>query len=186
MAERLKKIKQFIKKHQLVVLKDVGLFVIITLLIHFVWRFWARGFDYAPIHNFMYDLMDVMAAEVYRESAAIISGLYDVVRIDDKMHIYFPNNSMMYVNAGCSGLKQILQYALLIFLFPGPWIKKLWYIPLGIIIIHITNVLRVVGLGMVMNYRPQYWDFSHDFIFRPLFYVVIFVLWVIWVEKLKE
>lgn len=64
--------------------------------------------------------------------------------------------------------------------------KKLWFIPLGVIIVHLTNVIRVVGLAMVMNYWPQHWDFSHDYVFRPLFYVVIFVLWVIWVERLKD
>lgn len=185
MTERIKIVKQFIHKHRLYVLKDVSLFVFITLLIHILWRLWAREFDYAPIHELMYRYMDVMAGEVYRESAWIIDLLYEVVRVDPEMQIYFPNNCMMYVNEGCSGLKQMIQYALLIMFISGPWLRKLWYIPLGILIIHLTNVIRVVGLGVVMNHWPQYWNFSHDYIFRPLFYVVIFTLWVLWVEKIK-
>lgn len=185
MAGQAEKIKTFIRKHQLYVLKDVFLFIIITVGIHLAWRFWAVGFDYAPIQDFMYTLMGIMSAEVYRESAWMIDGLFNIIRVDESMQIYFPNNCMIYVNSGCSGLKQIMQFALLMFLFPGPWRKKLWFIPTGIIVVHITNVLRVVGLAVVMNYWPQYWDFSHDYIFRPIFYVVIFMMWVLWVEKLS-
>jgi exosortase family protein XrtF len=185
MKDNMNTLRQFIRKNRLYVLKDVSLFVIITLLIHFIWRLWARGFDYAPFHDMMYRYMDVMAAEVYRQSAWIIDLFYNVVRVDSEMQIYFPNKCMMYVNEGCSGLKQMIQYALLIALISGPWLRKIWYIPLGILIIHLTNVFRVVGLGVVMNHWPQYWDFSHDYIFRPLFYVVIFTLWVLWVERVK-
>jgi hypothetical protein len=37
-----------------------------------------------------------------------------------------------------------------------------------------------------MNNWPQHWDFSHDYLFRPFFYLVIFLLWVWWVEKIRE
>jgi len=80
----------------------------------------------------------------------------------------------------------MIQFALLMAIFPGPWRHKLWYIPLGIFIVHLTNLFRIIGLAVVLVTVPDYWDFSHDNIFRPLFYVVIFGLWVYWVEKLKK
>ena len=186
MAGLLEKISDFVRKHHLYVLKDVVIFILITLVIHFVWRFWAKQFNYAPINEFMYGFMDILAAEVYRESVWMIAGLYDIVSVDETMYMYFPNQCIMYINESCSGLKQMLQFSLLIMLFPGPWIKKLWFIPLGMIIIHLTNLFRVVGLAVVMNNWPQYWDFSHDYIFRPIFYVVIFALWLYWVERVNK
>ena len=185
MAVFLKTIKNFISKHNLYVLRDVVIFILITLAIHFIWRLWARQFNYAPISDFMYTIMNAMAVEVYRESAWMIEGIIDIVRVDDTMYMHFPNKCMMYINEGCSGLKQMLQFSLLMIFFPGPWKKKLWFIPLGVIIMHLTNLFRVVGLAIIMNNWPQYWDFSHDYIFRPIFYVVIFGLWVIWVEKIR-
>lgn len=179
-------IKDFIKKYQLGVLKDVVLFVIITLAIHLAWRFWQTQFNYAPIRDFMYGLMTVMAEEVYRESAWIISGFIDIVRVDEIMYMHFPNKAIMYVNNSCSGLKQILQFVLLMLIFPGPWKKKLWFIPLGVLIIHLTNLVRMVGLAVVMDRRPYEWHFYHDYIFRFLFYVVIFFLWVWWVERIAR
>jgi len=179
-------VKQFIRKHKIEVLKDVALFIMITLAIHLVWRFWQLRFDYAPIHDFMYDLMGIMSAEVYRESAWLISGMIDIVKVDETMYMYFPNDAIMFVNNGCSGLKQMLQFTLLMLIFPGPWKKKLWFIPLGILIMHLTNLFRMVGLAVVMNNWPWQWHFSHDYIFRPLFYIVIFMLWVWWVERIRS
>lgn len=185
MAGKRNSIGGFITKHQLHVLKGTALFIVITLAIHFAWRIWARQFNYAPVSDFMYSIMDAMAVEVYRESVWIIRGLYDIITVDETMHMYFPNQCIMYINESCSGLKQILQFALLIIFFPGPWKKKLWFIPLGAVILHLTNIFRVVGLAVVMNHWPWYWEFSHDYVFRPVFYVVIFGLWLVWEERIR-
>ena len=186
MGKRHTSIEKFIRKHKLAALKDVMLFILITLAIHIAWRIWQTQFNYAPIRGFLYGLMDLMSAEVYRESAWIISGLIDIVRVDDTMYMYFPNKAIMYVNNSCSGLKQMLQFALLMLVFPGLWKKKLWFIPLGVLIMHFTNIFRMVGLAVVMNNWPYQWDFFHDNVFRPFFYIVIFMLWVWWVERIRR
>jgi len=186
MGKRRTSIKEFIRKHKLEALKDVMLFIIITLVIHIAWRIWQTQFNYAPLRSFIYGLMDLLSAEVYRESAWIISGLIDIVRVDETMYMHFPNKAIMYVNNSCSGLKQMIQFALLMLIFPGPWKKKLWFIPLGVLIMHLTNIFRMVGLAVVMNNWPYQWDFFHDYIFRPFFYIVIFMLWVWWVEKIRQ
>lgn len=184
MSEVFKSIKSFIRKHRLDALKDVALFILITVVIHFAWRFWQIQFNYAPVRGFMYGFMGILSAEVYRETIWVIAGMFDIIRMDETMHMSFPNQSIMYINDSCSGLKQMLQFALLMLIFPGPWKKKLWFIPLGIFIMHLTNLFRVIGLAVVMNNWPQYWNFSHDYIFRPIFYIIIFLLWMYWVEKI--
>lgn len=98
--------------------------------------------------------------------------------------IQFSNKGVVIVNNSCSGLKQILQFVILFLVFPGPWIRKLWFIPVGILIIHLINIFRIVGLSVITVEAPQYWQFSHDYIFRPIFYLGIFLLWIWWVEKL--
>ena len=185
MKKQITSIKEYVKKHRLSFLWDVFLFIIITLVIHLGWRFWQTRFEYEPIQDFMYGLMSIMTREVYYESAWIISQFIDIVRVDETMYMHFPNKAIMFVNMGCSGLKQMMQFTLLMLVFPGPWKHKLWFIPLGILIMHLTNLFRMVGLAVVMNNWPQHWDFSHDSLFRPFFYLVIFLLWVWWVEKIR-
>lgn len=56
---------------------------------------------------------------------------------------------------------------------------------MGLVIIHLTNIFRIIILSVVVMNWPQQWDFIHLWIMRPFFYVVIFIMWVIWVEKYR-
>jgi exosortase/archaeosortase family protein len=93
------------------------------------------------------------------------------------------NHHAMNVNESCSGFKQMWQVLVLFLFFPGPWKHKLWFIPMGMFSMFLVNVLRIVGLSFAMIYWPEQWDFIHLWILRPFYYVVIFILWVLWVEK---
>ena len=98
----------------------------------------------------------------------------------------FSNNTSMYINGSCSGLKLMFQVTILFLLFPGPWKHKLWFIPLGWVLMHLSNLLRMVTLSLVSLWNVEYWDFSHDWVMRPFFYLVIFTMWVWWVEKFRK
>ena len=182
------KIKQFIKKHQLESLKDVALFIIITLVIHYLWRYWANQLHYVPINEFMLDAQIWMANGVFRQSIWFVQYILGIELsiVQESNSMYFTNESYMYINRSCSGLKQIMQFVILMMVFPGPWRRKLWFIPLGVFIVHLTNLFRIIGLSVVLENIPDYWKFSHDYIFRPFFYVVIFFLWVWWVDKISK
>jgi exosortase/archaeosortase family protein len=97
--------------------------------------------------------------------------------------MWFSNGGYITVNTSCSGLKQFYQVFVLFVLFPGPAKHKLWFIPLGFAIMFLTNVFRILILSIVLLWKPEYWDFTHDWILRPFFYVVLFGLWVWWVER---
>ncbi len=181
------RISRFIKKNNLQSLKDVSLFIIITLIIHYSWRFWAIKLHFAPIHDFMNNLEYWMAGVVYRQSTWAIEHLLGihVTLFDDIRKMVFDNQGYMSINRSCSGMKQIMQFVILMLFFPGPWKKKLWFLPMGALVVHLTNLFRITSLSIVLTTVPEQWKFSHDYILRPFFYVVIFLMWVWWVEKLS-
>ena len=180
-------INKSIKKYKLYVLKDVMLFVIITLAIHFMYRYWANKTDYWPVSDLMHQAHDAAAQVVYNQSVWLIDHILHIpITTGGNRVIHFQNNGFIGINESCSGLKPILQFILLILIFPGPWKHKAWFIPLGMVILHLTNLFRITGLSVVTIISPQYWAFSHDYLFRPFFYVVIFFLWVWWVEKFRK
>ena len=185
MKKFLAETDKFIKKNKLNVLKGVFLFALITLVIHYSYRFWVRQ-DYWPISSTMHYLHDKMSDIVYDQSTWFIEHVMpiSITREENRM-ICFTNGGYIGINESCSGLKPILQFILLFLIYPGPWVKKLWFIPLGVVIVHLTNLFRIVGLSVVTVTIPEYWDFSHDYLFRPFFYVVIFLLWVWWAERLS-
>lgn len=172
----------FFKDNKLRPLRGVLIFILLTLLIHFGFRYWVT-LDYFPIGALIHQAYSVMIELVLSHSLWFIRNVlhYHPTLIDHTM--YFDSAGYIAINEGCAGLKQFLQISLLFLIYPGPWKHKLWYIPLGILLMHATNLFRIVGLAEVLHQWPDYWKFSHDNIFRPLFYVVIFFMWVLWEEK---
>jgi exosortase/archaeosortase family protein len=83
----------------------------------------------------------------------------------------------------CASLKQWLHWIFLMVLFPGPWKHKLWYIPAGLVIIEWTNVVRICGVLLMQVPFPNSFHIAHDIIFKVFFYLVIFLMWMLWVEK---
>lgn len=94
------------------------------------------------------------------------------------------NTNGLWVGDPCNGLLLFALFASFIIAFPGPALKKLYYIPAGILIIYITNVLRIVSLAIIQTHvtRPVL-EFHHSYTFTFLVYGLIFYLWFVWVNK---
>jgi exosortase/archaeosortase family protein len=160
---------------------DILLFAVITYGFHLLFRYFA---------------LDIMSIPAVRQSSSWMAALtYDIslwfdrhilgmqITTQDPNTMWFSNGGYIAVNESCSGLKQFYQVIVLFVLFPGPWKHKLWFIPLGIFVMFITNLFRIISLSVILLWQPAHWHFSHDYILRPFFYVVLFSLWVWWVER---
>lgn len=162
-------------------LLDVALFMIITWVFHKLW--WQFATEIKSV-DLVINTANWLAHQVFNASYAFIHYTYDSGAMKEAINtIRFSNEGYITVNESCSGLKQFYQILVLFILFPGPWKHKLWFIPMSIVIMHFTNILRIILLGIVTLWLPDYWHFIHDWVLRPFFYVVIFMLWVWWVEK---
>lgn len=178
------KLSTYLENQHVRALVDVAIFAIIIIFFHLLW--WNGGLHKLLLHSFAFkETESFLARIVFLPSAWITEHIFriDIRTIDEIM--YFSNNRAVEVNGTCSGLKQFYQWTILIVLFPGPWKKKLWFIPTGILVIHIVNILRIAILAAIMNWNPEVWKFTHDWILRPFFYVVIFAMWMIWEEKYR-
>ena len=51
------------------------------------------------------------------------------------------------------------------------------------VIIEWTNVVRICGVLMMQIPWPNSFHLAHDYIFKFFFYLVIFLMWMLWVEK---
>jgi len=179
------KYKDFVKKYRLESLVDVAVFAIIIYAFHWLW--WTGGLkgfllEYTGFH----ELELFMANQVFMPSAWFVKHVIGYELNTYETTLYFlPDKGYIEVNGSCSGLKQFYQWLFLMILFPGPWKKKLWYIPLGMLVIHLENIFRIIVLSVILIHWPDQWNFLHDWVLRPFFYVVIFLMWVLWVEKVR-
>jgi exosortase/archaeosortase family protein len=166
--------------------RDVFWFAVITLAIHYSYRFWAIGLDYWPIQEWMTGLHQAMTSWVFHQSVWVNRDILGIPMELSGQTMTFENTSWITINGSCAGDKQILQFMLLLLIYPGMRKHKLWYIPLGMLIIHGTNILRIVLLSLVSVYKPEWWHLAHNTVLRGMFYVVILILWIIWVERVNK
>lgn len=161
--------------------------MVITLGIHFAYRFWWVELQFWPIHDTIQELEDWLSSRIYLQGSWIVGHILGIpFERREIQQLVFEEGHYIIVNNSCSGFKQIVQFVLLFIIYPGPWKHKVWVIPAGILIVHLTNLFRIAGLSVVMIHAPNAWEFSHDYLFRPFFYLVIFIIWMVWEEKFRK
>jgi len=182
----MEQIKDLIIKFRKSPLYDTFLFIVIILAFHLFFRAWANWFHFWPIYDLTMQLQNSLATQVFEQSVWFNRHILGLEMVINEQSMFFPGHGYITINASCSGFKQFLQFIVLMLVYPGPWKHKTWFIPVGVFIVHLTNLFRIVGLSVVTINWPEYWQFSHDNIFRPFFYVVMFFMWVLWVEKFRK
>lgn len=89
----------------------------------------------------------------------------------------------LFIGDSCNGLALFALFSIFIIAFPGKIKAKLWFVPLGIVSIHLLNVLRILALSIIQTYSYEWTEFNHTYTFTILIYGYIFYLWLLWVNK---
>ena len=98
-------------------------------------------------------------------------------------NLSYKEKNVLAVYEGCNGINVMIIFVAFLFAF-GPVSKSLfWFIPLGLLVIHVMNLARITLLFWVSIYMTEYMYFMHKYFFTAVLYVVVFVLWVWWVRK---
>lgn len=89
----------------------------------------------------------------------------------------------LWVGDPCNGITLFALFVGFVIAYPGKIKNKLWFIPLGMIAIHIINILRIVSLCLIVYYSPNSLAFNHTYTFTILVYAFVFWLWLLWSNK---
>jgi len=92
-------------------------------------------------------------------------------------------NRPILVGDECNGFKLFSIFSIFILAFPGSIKKKMWFIPMGLLLIHLANVIRIMALVLINTYYPKYLDFNHLYTFTIFVYSIIFFLWYYWAKN---
>lgn len=163
---------------------DVFVFVVLLFASHYLYIWWNNT-GFAPIGEQVRQFFNWGSRVLYNQSAFVINLLgIDYVTEGQTFYITARDGQQTWLEVapGCTSLKQWSHWIFIMALFPGPWKHKLWYIPTGILVIQLISIVRISGLAVVLRMWPDSFDFAHDYIFKTLFYGVIFLMWVLWVE----
>lgn len=106
----------------------------------------------------------------YHQTSAVVS-------------IVFENKAIVSVYEGCNGINIMIIFVAFLISF-GPITRRLsWFLPLGLLMIHLGNLTRIALLFLVSLKMPDYLYFSHKYLFTVSIYAVVLLLWVVWVRN---
>ena len=114
----------------------------------------------------------------YNSQSSVVDNMYNVISLDGKYAVS--------IEDGCNGLVLMFLFAGFVIAYPGPLKKKLWYIPAGLAVIYMLNIVRVVALVINHKVSASTFDFNHKFTFTTTLYAVIFALWMLWANKFAK
>jgi exosortase family protein XrtF len=113
----------------------------------------------------------------YNLQVAMYNGYYSLISEKEK--------GLVWIDSGCTGITLMALFAGFIVAFPGPWVKKLWFIPAGIVVIYIINLLRIMLLVVHHIDSYQVFQANHKYTYVLVTYAAIFGLWMIWANRLS-
>ena len=84
---------------------------------------------------------------------------------------------------GCNALSVIILFIAFVVAFKGKLKTTLFFVLLSILFIHFLNIIRIALICIAMLNYPQHQHLLHGVIFPLFIYGVVFILWIIWVNK---
>ena len=103
------------------------------------------------------------------------SGANDMILIDGQ--------PVVLVADACNGLELFALYVGFLLCFPGKWKYKFFFIPIGIFLIYLVNVLREIVLALNYKFFQETFDFNHKYTYVFVVYLFVFGIWRYWLNR---
>lgn len=169
---------------------DIIIFMVTLIAANYAWKFTMSGDENGEMVTWLG--MDItapfewMACHIAGVVYEMVAFFRNTVYMVGEHTIRFQSGSATSIVWGCSGLKQGFIWLCLILTVRGGWKHKIWFIPLGWLCCYLFNILRIFLITLFIEYYPEWFHVLHDYIFKYMFYGMMFGLWVLFVEKIKK
>lgn len=170
--------------------RDILCFVVVLLSANYFWKWTVIGEEDNNLVTWfginLTSLFDAMSHHITRAVFWIVSSVRSTAHLIGENTIRFDSGTATHIVWSCTALKQSFIWFWIILLSFGKFKKKCWFIPLGWICIYVFNILRIAIITLFIEFHPEWFDMLHEYIFKYLFYGMLFLLWVWWTEKIRN
>ncbi|MBF0694257.1 MAG: exosortase family protein XrtF [Flavobacterium sp.] len=97
--------------------------------------------------------------------------------------LIYNGNYVARIIEGCNALSVMILFVSFVVAFTGKFRTTVLFMVFGCVLIHFLNISRIALLASAIYHYPQYEGFLHGVLFPLFIYGVVFLLWVIWVNK---
>ena len=171
--------------------KGVILFFVVLMGTNLFWKYNILGDESMKADSMVtFWGMDIsapftwMALHVASVTTGILHFFGSGVILEHSNILRHTNGNSVLIIWACTGIKQAYICFCILAFSRGPWTKKLWYIPLSLIVVYIFNIFRITFIVACIENHPTWFQFLHLYAFKYVFYGIIFLMWVYWEEKI--
>ncbi|WP_419869106.1 exosortase family protein XrtF [Chryseobacterium sp. CT-SW4] len=153
-------------------------FIIVYLVLLFAYQFYLNSFREGGLDPF-----SRMIAEQVRHvqnALGFPTQLYNDVP-KEQVWFYVKTDYVSRMVEGCNAISVMILFLAFIFAF-YKGTKTFVFAFIGLILLYIMNVLRIVGLNIVISDYRAYSKITHDFVFPAIIYGTVVVLWLVWIK----
>lgn len=181
---KLDQIREFIEPY-----KGIVRFLLAMFIANIVWKISITGNENGVGEVLLWQLADISGffhVVTQQVSDSVYFILHKILGMDVRMTNFifrFDTGETIRIVWGCSGVKQMFIFTVIMLFSYGSRKHKLWFIPLGLLICYGVNIARILMLGLIAYRYPAQLNLFHAYIFKYVFYGVMFLIWLIWNEK---
>lgn len=155
-------------------------FFLTYIILAFIYQGFLESYEEDNI-----DPITEFVAENTKQLLILFNADADVLKFDSEPFIRLMYNQQYVAKMieGCNAISIIILFISFVVSFSGRIKSTVFFILGGSLIIYILNVARIAILCVLIYLFPKQQTLLHG-VFFPLFiYGVVFILWVIWVNK---
>lgn len=150
--------------------KKINEILIVFLIYSIIKNFIVPYFNFYPYIQFLLSVTRLVVGIFGFE--ATIDGPYLI-----------GNGGTLFMAKWCLGFLTMFVFASGIYL-TGVNKKQVWvYIILGVLFLHLLNIVRLAVLYIFVQSHDSQLAHNHHAIYNIVFYSIIFILWIFWFEK---
>lgn len=102
------------------------------------------------------------------------------------MKLFYQDRWIARIVEGCNAVSVMILFVSFVIAFKGRFQSMLWFIPLGIVCIHLANIFRIALLAIALYHFPNAEHLLHGVLFPLLIYGIVFLLWMVWVNRFSK
>tara|TARA_R110002050_G_scaffold176775_1_gene309761 strand:+ start:22810 stop:23346 length:537 start_codon:yes stop_codon:yes gene_type:complete len=168
---------EIFKKYKAVwlfILKFFGVYIIGVLIYNYYLSGFSTSLDQFSIY------VTEQVASLFSTTLPEITTSYSCTHPIAEIQYY--QVPLVLITEGCNAISVMILFMAFLVAFKGAFKHYLWFVPLGLMLLYVSNIVRIYLIGMIVLYYPKYVNFSHDFLFPGIIYGTTFLLWVVWVK----
>jgi len=153
-------------------------FIIIYLVLLFAYQFYLNSFKAEGLDPF--SRMIAEQVRHFQNSIGYPTQLYNDIP-KEQVWFYVKSGYATRMVEGCNAISVMILFVSFVFAF-YKGAKTFVFVLIGLLLLYIMNLVRIIGLNLVMTDYKQYGKISHDYIFPAVIYGCVVVLWLVWIK----